>query len=41
MEILAVFMDKYKIVRLIFADKPNGVVIITVKVYYSNEEIKQ
>lgn len=34
---------KYKIVEPIFTDEPNGIVVITVKVYYSNanEEEKQ
>jgi hypothetical protein len=29
---------KYKIVEPIFADETNAIIIITVKVYYSNEE---
>jgi len=32
---------KYKTVEPIFADEPNEIVVITVKVYYSNEEVKQ
>jgi len=31
---------KYKTVESIFADEPNEIVVITVKVYYSNEEVK-
>ncbi|HAP66447.1 MAG TPA: hypothetical protein DCQ99_01230 [Nitrospinae bacterium] len=31
---------KYKIVEPIFADEPDEIVVITVKVYYSNEEVK-
>lgn len=31
---------KYKTVEPIFTDKPNELVVITVKVYYSNEEVK-
>jgi len=31
---------KYKTVEAIFADEPNEIVVITVKVYYSNEEVK-
>jgi len=32
------FFIKYKTVEAIFADEPNEVAVITVKVYYSNEE---
>lgn len=32
---------KYKIVEPIFADEPDEIVVITVKVYYSNEEVSQ
>lgn len=32
---------KYKTVEPIFADEPDEIVVITVKVYYSNEEVKQ
>ncbi|MBI3600363.1 MAG: hypothetical protein HY097_06945 [Nitrospinae bacterium] len=32
---------KYKIVEPIFADEPDEIVVITVKVYYSNEEVNQ
>jgi len=31
---------KYKIVEPIFADEADEIVVITVKVYYSNEEVK-
>ncbi|MGB9715743.1 MAG: lipoprotein 17-related variable surface protein [Thermodesulfovibrionales bacterium] len=31
---------KYKIVEPIFADETNGIIVITVKVYYSNEEVE-
>lgn len=31
---------KYKTVESIFADEPNEIVVITVKAYYSNEEVK-
>jgi len=31
---------KYKMVESIFADEPNEIVVITVKVYYYNEEVK-
>ncbi len=31
---------KYKTVEPIFADETNELVVITVKVYYSNEEVK-
>lgn len=31
---------KYKMVESIFADEPNEIVVITVKVYYSNEGVK-
>lgn len=31
---------KYKTIEPIFADEPNEIVIITVKVYYSNEEAR-
>lgn len=31
---------KYKTVEPIFADEPDKVVVVTVKVYYSNEEVK-
>jgi len=31
---------KYKTVESVFADEPNEIVVITVKVYYSNEEAK-
>ncbi len=30
---------KYKTVESIFADEPNEIAVITVKVYYSNEEV--
>jgi hypothetical protein len=31
---------KYKTVEPIFADEPNELVVITVKVYYFNEEVR-
>jgi hypothetical protein len=31
---------KYKTVETIFAEEPNEIVIITVKVYYSNQEVR-
>ncbi|MBI5374961.1 MAG: hypothetical protein HZA77_05970 [Candidatus Schekmanbacteria bacterium] len=31
---------KYKTVEPIFADEQNEIVVITVKVYYSNQEVK-
>jgi hypothetical protein len=31
---------KYKTVEPIFAEEPNEIVVITVKVYYSNEEAR-
>jgi hypothetical protein len=31
---------KYKTAEAIFADEPNEIVVITVKVYYSNEEVR-
>ena len=32
---------KYKTVEPVFADETDEIVVITVKVYYSNEEVKQ
>lgn len=32
---------KYKIVEPIFADEINDIIVITVKVYYSNEEVQK
>ena len=31
---------KYKTIEPIFADESNEIVVVTVKVYYSNEEVK-
>ena len=31
---------KYKTVESVFAEEPNEIAVITVKVYYSNEEVK-
>ena len=31
---------KYKTIEPVFADESNEIVVVTVKVYYSNEEVK-